>query len=311
MESSTDTPEILVAAGILIIWLIVPSLIAKVHGRSASRWFIISLFLPFLSIIILAFLPRLTRNKSVENSKTTTEKVGARVTAAPDVNIGQGGGSENEPNIEKDSVDSGMNFQRNRYPQEFKDEVAQYAFDSGATLKEVADAYGVNPTLVHNWKRSWVEKIKSDELPKSKMLKTNQKDEKNMNKANEVILTFEMRNSDSGDVDEIDVTLHLPHEISISLSPGDDELSSFVRQLYGNPDFDGSKAMGIGYEKIYGILSERAYDQLGWHDVTASVVKLSLNGKSLQLSDEQIYEILSGEMQLQLSRDERLMYICG
>ena len=46
------------------------------------------------------------------------------------------------------------------YSDEFKKEVAKAADEKNATLKSVAEKFGVNPTLVRNWKLKFAEQMK-------------------------------------------------------------------------------------------------------------------------------------------------------
>lgn len=41
---------------------------------------------------------------------------------------------------------------KNKYTEEFKKKVAEAASEEGSTLKSVGDEFGINPTLVRNWK---------------------------------------------------------------------------------------------------------------------------------------------------------------
>jgi transposase-like protein len=50
-----------------------------------------------------------------------------------------------------------MKGKRNKYKSEFKAQVALEALRGDKTLAELAQAYGVHPTLINNWKRQLVE----------------------------------------------------------------------------------------------------------------------------------------------------------
>ena len=49
-----------------------------------------------------------------------------------------------------------------KYTEEFKIKVAEATLEDGATLKSVGEKFGVNPTLVRNWRIKYVEGTPSD-----------------------------------------------------------------------------------------------------------------------------------------------------
>ena len=49
-----------------------------------------------------------------------------------------------------------------KYTEEFKNKVAEATREDGATLKSVGEKFGVNPTLVRNWRIKYVEGTQSE-----------------------------------------------------------------------------------------------------------------------------------------------------
>lgn len=72
-------PYIIIFA-VFFLWLILPPLIAKSHGRSWERWLLISMVLPIISIVLLAILPRPTKitqkpQSDLNNTEDGEEKI--------------------------------------------------------------------------------------------------------------------------------------------------------------------------------------------------------------------------------------------
>ena len=59
---------------------------------------------------------------------------------------------------------------KNTYSDDFKKEVAEAAQKPGATLASVGEQFGVNPTLVRNWKIKFSEEIEMQDMSKEKKI---------------------------------------------------------------------------------------------------------------------------------------------
>lgn len=127
-----------------------------------------------------------------------------------------------------------------------------------------------------------------------------------------VTLKFEISNGDTYETDEIDIPLVLSDDVSaawlskLKIELSDDNLCSFMRHIYGNPDYDGSDRIGVGYDLILDKLSQEVYRNRGWLDARATPKGIREGKKSISLDDDKMEAL--GTMMIQLS-SEGFMYL--
>ena len=69
-----------------------------------------------------------------------------------------------------DTMSENASNKKNTYSDDFKKEVAEAAQKPGATLASVGEQFGVNPTLVRNWKIKFLEEIEMPDKSKEKKI---------------------------------------------------------------------------------------------------------------------------------------------
>jgi hypothetical protein len=132
-----------------------------------------------------------------------------------------------------------------------------------------------------------------------------------------VKLGIQVENGDTGEQDSMSIALSVTEETAIaaldnvSREPNQETLTVFFQILYGNPDFDDSSSKGVAYDEIWKHLTEYGWNNLGWEDVMATVDSINVDGKAVEISDDDLEYTLGQELKLQLSREESVMYICG
>jgi transposase-like protein len=126
-------------------WLVLPAALAIFRGRRWRLWFIIGIFIPILTILILLLLPTIDKNrdKSAQNA-TKGQKSKTKIT-------------------------KGTDKMKNSYTEEFKKEVALAAKEPGSTLASIGEQFGVSPTLVRNWKIKFSEEVMADSSQEEKL----------------------------------------------------------------------------------------------------------------------------------------------
>lgn len=116
-------------------------------------------------------------------------------------------------------------------------------------------------------------------------------------------------NADSGEIDEQIIEINTENEKIFILAttsesrPTDEVFDKLFKKMYDNPTMDGVNT-GIHYEEIWQITSRRAFEKLGWYDVTVDVIGLVVDGEKTKL--EKLVEtgmIDNKTWSLQLSRD--------
>ncbi len=116
-------------------------------------------------------------------------------------------------------------------------------------------------------------------------------------------------NADSGEIDEQIIEINTENEKIFFLAttsesrPTDEVFDKLFKKMYDNPTMDGVNT-GIHYEEIWQITSRRAFEKLGWYDVTVDVIGLVVDGEKTKL--EKLVEtgmIDNKAWSLQLSRD--------
>ena len=116
-------------------------------------------------------------------------------------------------------------------------------------------------------------------------------------------------NADSGEIDEQIIEINTENEKIFILAttsesrPTDEVFDKLFKKMYDNPTMDGVNT-GIHYEEIWQITSRRAFEKLGWYDVTVDVIGLVVDGEKTKL--EKLVEtgmIDNKAWSLQLSRD--------
>jgi len=76
-------------------------------------------------------------------------------------------GTPSSPSDAYDDDDEGMNGEDimaagSKYTEEFKIKVAEATLEEGSTLKSVGEKFGVNPTLVRNWRIKYLDETPSE-----------------------------------------------------------------------------------------------------------------------------------------------------
>ncbi|MDA8966155.1 hypothetical protein N9E84_03645 [Planktomarina temperata] len=116
-------------------------------------------------------------------------------------------------------------------------------------------------------------------------------------------------NADSGEIDEQIIEINTENEKIFFLAttsesrPTDEVFDKLFKKMYDNPTMDGLNT-GSHYEEIWQIMSRRAFEKLGWYDVTVDVIGLVVDGEKTKL--EKLVEtgmIDNKAWSLQLSRD--------
>lgn len=123
-------------------WLVLPAALAIFRGRRWRIWFFIGIFIPVLTILILLLLPTIDTNRSKSDQKETKRP---------------------KP---KSKINKEEGEMKKSYTDNFKREVALAANEPESTLASVGQRFGVNPTLVRNWKQKFSDQIQpsSDNL---------------------------------------------------------------------------------------------------------------------------------------------------
>lgn len=127
-----------------------------------------------------------------------------------------------------------------------------------------------------------------------------------------VTLKFEISNGDTYETDEIEIPLVLSDDVStawlakLKIELSDDNLCGFMRHIFGNPDYDGSDRIGVGYDLILEKLSQDVYKNRGWLDARATPNGIKIGRKSVSIDDDKKEALMT--MMIQLS-PEGFMYI--
>ena len=74
------------------------------------------------------------------------------------------------PQEATETMSNNTSNKKNTYSDDFKKEVAEAAQKPGATLASVGEQFGVNPTLVRNWKIKFSEEIEMQDMSKEKKI---------------------------------------------------------------------------------------------------------------------------------------------
>lgn len=130
-------------------------------------------------------------------------------------------------------------------------------------------------------------------------------------------MKFELKvvyyNGDNGQSDEQVIAIETENEkmqflgVMCSGRPTHQTFDQLFKTMYDNPTMDGA-SKGELYDELWPVMSKWAFDKLGWHDVTVSVIGLLIDGEDTRL--EEFVEkgmIDNGDWTLQLSR-EGFMY---
>lgn len=137
--------------------------------------------------------------------------------------------------------------------------------------------------------------------------------------AHTIELDVLFRNGDSGEDDERTYPVELAEgqlEAEIAALRAEvsrDTLVAFVKGLYQEPDSDGA-ARGVAYEPLLTEFAYYGHERLGWHDVSVMVKGIRIDGEAIEISDDQMDEVMRDELFLQLVRndpDPASMYIAG
>lgn len=117
------------------------------------------------------------------------------------------------------------------------------------------------------------------------------------------------RNGDNGQSDEQIIVIETENEkmeflgMSCSGRPTHQIFDQLFKAMYDNPTMDGAEK-GELYDELWPIMSRWAFDKLGWHDVTVSVIGLSIDGKDTRLEEcIELGTVDEGDWAIQLSRE--------
>lgn len=109
-------------------------------------------------------------------------------------------------------------------------------------------------------------------------------------------------NSDSGETDEQNISLETFDEKIEFLAtvcdarPSEQSFEALFRKMYDNPTKDGAEK-GVLYDEVWPIMSNWAFDNLGWSNVTVDVVGITVDGEKLRLWPV-MFEITQWSLQL-------------
>jgi len=120
------------------------------------------------------------------------------------------------------------------------------------------------------------------------------------------------RNGDTGYDEEFSITVASDNSLigqlfaAVVNQPSNEGVKELLISMMGNSDENESPRYGVLYEEIYKELSYYAYERLGWYDVMVGINSIERGSDILNIREfnpDLIYEL-----ELQLSREEALMY---
>ena len=120
------------------------------------------------------------------------------------------------------------------------------------------------------------------------------------------------RNGDTGYDEEFSITVASDNSLigqlfaAVVNQPSNEGVKELLISMMGNSDENESPRYGVLYDEIYKELSYYAYERLGWYDVMVGINSIERGSDILNIREfnpDLIYEL-----ELQLSREEALMY---
>jgi transposase-like protein len=138
----------------VFVWLILPALIAYLHGRSWFRWLIIGAIFPIVCFIALAILPRPKDQKQKTESDSSTKtliKGPPRLQRPLTASLLEG---DNGKSIGSKDAHTSTVFDLSDQPigsQEFKIEIASACEESNLNLGGFAEKYNIDPNVLGSW----------------------------------------------------------------------------------------------------------------------------------------------------------------
>lgn len=117
-------------------------------------------------------------------------------------------------------------------------------------------------------------------------------------------------NADTGETDSQSISVQSADStleflaISCSGRPTGEMFEKFFKKMFDNPDNDLESA-GVLYSEMWAIMSNWAFSELGWGDVTVDIHGLKVDGEEIPINQLMI-DI--NDWSLQLSRSEGYMY---
>lgn len=104
-----------------------------------------------------------------------------------------------------------------------------------------------------------------------------------------MVLFINFKNSETGETADNNFEINMDDKRTCSLAtackinPCQDTFTNYLKALYDNPCMDGTN-VGIAYQQLWDKFSHYAFTKLGWHDVTADVYDIILDGERMGLN---------------------------
>jgi len=185
------------------------------------------------------------------------------------------------------------------------------AEDAFASIKE--SITNLSNILTEDGKESFADYIASDDSPlmiQINMIEGMLNMEYWLTTLYKINLLF--RNGDTGYDEEFSITVASDNSLigqlfaAVVNQPSNEGVKELLISMMGNSDENESPRYGVLYEEIYKELSYYAYERLGWYDVMVGIN--SIERESDILNIREFNPDLIYELELQLSREEALMY---
>jgi len=185
------------------------------------------------------------------------------------------------------------------------------AEDAFASIKE--SITNLSNILTEDGKESFADYIASDDSPlmiQINMIERMLNMEYWLTTLYKINLLF--RNGDTGYDEEFSITVASDNSLigqlfaAVVNQPSNEGVKELLISMMGNSDENESPRYGVLYEEIYKELSYYAYERLGWYDVMVGINSIERGSDILNIREfntDLIYEL-----ELQLSREEALMY---
>ena len=185
------------------------------------------------------------------------------------------------------------------------------AEDAFASIKE--SITNLSNILTEDGKESFADYIASDDSPlmiQINMIEGMLNMEYWLTTLYKINLLF--RNGDTGYDEEFSITVASDNSLigqlfaAVVNQPSNEGVKELLISMMGNSDENESPRYGVLYEEIYKELSYYAYERLGWYDVMVGINSIERGSDILNIREfntDLIYEL-----ELQLSREEALMY---
>lgn len=133
----------------------------------------------------------------------------------------------------------------------------------------------------------------------------------------ELELGFRLQNADSYETEDCSILVSIDDVAAKYLAQNlqkkveCNELEDFIRRLLSNPAFDGSDAEGLVISEAAQKLCDRAFEDLGWADVMATLSSIKIGKSNLNLDDDEVQVLLTETLALQLVQDDKAIYFCN